>query len=104
MDKQESMNGTITFKYNFNGMPKKLEGLTDLALRILLVISDGKRHYFKDSAENLGVTIDEFKQSFIELKKHKVIEVESVNYRMKDVELKKEGWNCMEVVVYGYHW
>lgn len=85
-------------------MTKKLEGLTDLALRTLLIISDGKRHYFKDSAENLRVTIDEFKQSFIELENHKVIEVDPISYRRLSIELKKEGWNCMEVVVYGYHW
>lgn len=72
-------------------MPKKLEGLTDLALRTLLIISDGKRHYFKDSAENLRVTIDEFKQSFIELENHKVIEVDPISYRRLSIELKKEG-------------
>lgn len=91
MDKQESMNGTIAFNYNFNGMPKKLEGLTDLALRTLLIIPGGKRHYFKDSAENLRVTIDEFKQSFIELENHKVIEVDPISYRRLSIELKKEG-------------
>lgn len=72
-------NGNIVFKYNLENLDKARD-LSVLAFEVLLHLSDGETHYFKEDAQELGVTTSAHQQAFIELEKAGIIEVETVTY------------------------